>query len=253
MGKRFSGELSWIDPGLLINEKNPNKIESFFLALGVVFNDLKGLVLFEELLLENYEKPEFGEASIHAGNYGGVLLQIHKLIVSTISEFFVFLKKNTEVLSEAEFKQILDRLSQSDKLLWEAVVAAAHDKLDSLKDLLSAIVQIRSNAAFHYDHSGKIFRRGYISKFFGKNKDDTNKLAYYSVSDNPQETRFFFSDAAVEECLNIAAGKKFKDSPLGDVTLQKYRAQVVETMLVLSRIISVILKNYIQQRRNRPR
>ena len=225
MERKFGGELNWIDPSFLMDENNPKKVESFFLALGVVFNDLNGLLLFEKLLLSTYDKPENFEATSHAGHYGGLLLQLQKLIVSTISEFFVFLKKNTDVFSEIEFKQVLERLSKSDKSLWDGIVVAAHGKLNSVNDFLNTIIQIRSNIAFHYDHSGKIFRRGYISKFFGKNKDDTNISAFYSIGENMQETRFFFSDGAVEECLNIAAGKKFKDSPLDNPVLKEYRAK----------------------------
>lgn len=253
MGKKFGGKLNWVDPKLLVDENNHNKVDGFFITLGVVFNDLNGLLMFESLLVSNYEKPETIEATNHAGHYWGLLLQVHKLLVSTISEFFVFLKKSTDVFSEVEFKQVLERLSKSDESLWSGVVAAAHGRLNSVNSFLNAIVQIRSNIAFHYDHSGKVFRGGYISKFFGKNRDDSNKSAYYSLNDNPQETRFFFSDAAAEECLNIAAGKKFKDSPLGDPAIKEYRAKIGETIVALNRIISILLKNYIQKRRNRPR
>ena len=52
MTKQFKGELKWINPQLLISEKNHDKIESFFLGLGVIFNDLKGLILFERMLIK---------------------------------------------------------------------------------------------------------------------------------------------------------------------------------------------------------
>jgi len=249
--EKFKGELSWIDPDKLITEDSYNKTESFFLVLGVVFNDLKGLILFEKMLTDYYERPKNGEVTSHVGNYSGTMVQIKKLIASTINEFFIFLKKNSDVFSESEFKQIFNRLSRSDKQLWEAMVAASHRKLPNVTNLLDSIVQIRNNIAYHYYQSGKALRNGYISRFFGKTKDDRNKFAYYSIGDSLEATRFYFSDAAVEESLYMAAGKKPKEDIIGDISLKNYQEQVIEIIKVMNAAIASLLKNYIQSRRNR--
>jgi hypothetical protein len=205
------------------------------------------------MLLESYKKPKTNETTAHAGNYGGVLVQIEKLIASTIHEFFIFLEKNAEIFEESEFKQVLSRLSKFDAQFWHSMVAAANNNLSSVSNLLKAIVKVRSNIAFHYDHSGKILRNGYISRFFGKVKDNKNKYAYYSLGDSISDIRFYFSDAAVEESLFIATGKKPKEDSAGDESLEKYRRQIIETINVMSNTIAVLLKNYIQMRRNRPK
>jgi hypothetical protein len=176
MTNKFSGELKWITPNLLITEGEHNKTESFFLGLAVIFNDLKGLILFEKLLADNYEKPQSEEPTCHAGNYAGTMVQIQKLIASTINEFFIFLKKSDEVFSESEFKQIFGRLSKSDKELWDGMIAAAHDKLPGVAGLLKTIVQIRSNITFHYDHSGKILRKVIAADFLAKCRSPEIKL-----------------------------------------------------------------------------
>jgi len=252
MMERFKGELNWINPDKLITKNGYDKTECFFIGLGVVFNDLKGLILFEKMLIENYEKPQNGEVTSHVGNYSGTMVQIKKLIASTINEFFIFLKKNSDVFSESEFKQVFNRLCRSDRQLWEAMVAAAHGKLSTVTDLLNSIVQIRNNITYHYYQSGKALRNGYISRFFGKVKDDRNKFAYYSIGDTLETTRFYFSDVAVEESLYMAAGKKPRESIVGDVSLAKYHEQVKETIKVMNTTIASLLKNYIQSRRNRP-
>lgn len=249
---RFIGELEHISPKLLITEKEYNRVESFFLGLGVVFNDLKGIILFEKMLIDYYEKPQDNEITSHAGNYGGVYIQIQKLIASTINEFFAFLRKNSDLLNTNEFKEIFKKLNKEERVLWEGMIAASRNKFSRVTDFMKTIAQIRSNVAFHYDHSGKILRSAYISYFFGKTHDGRNKHAYYSIGDSIENTRFYFSDAAVEESLYIAAGKKLKESHVGNTSLEKYRQQTRETIEVMSAVISSILKKYIKLRRNLP-
>src|SRR3989338_3713523 len=157
---KFKGELNEITPSFLVTESN--RVEGFFLGLGVVFNDLKGFVLFEKMLQEKYEAPSADEITSHAGNYSGVLVQIQKLAASTINEFFVFLEKNTVVFKTNEFKEISNRLSKSDKVLLDGMVSAANGNLPGAEGLLKTLVKIRSNIAFHYDHSGKILRNAYV-------------------------------------------------------------------------------------------
>lgn len=252
MAGRFGGELKWIDPKLLIDETNHNRLESFFLGLGVAFNDLKGLLLFGNMLDELYERPSKDEITSHAGNYGGIVIQIQKLFAGTLNELLIFLKKNSDVSSSVEFKEILNRLSKQDKQLWEGMIAVAYGKLPNTENLLKTIVKIRSNVAFHFDHSGKILRNAYISRFFGKTEDEKAKYAYYSIDDNIELTRFYFSDASVEESLQIAAGKKPKENSVGDIFIEKYQDQLRKTIVVICITMKSLLKNYIQLRRNRP-
>lgn len=252
MGRRFQGDLNSINPKFLVNEEGYDRSEYFFIALAVVFNDLKGLILFDTLLREEYERSKKDEITSHAGNYGGVAIHIQKLIASTINEFFVFLKKNSDVFSMYEFREAYGRLSTSEKESWDALVAGAHGRLLPVRDFLKSIVQIRSNIGFHFDHSGKILRSAYISRFFGKTNDASTQWAYYSIGDSIALTRFYFADAAMEEALHVAAGKKLKEKSTGDISLEKYNEQVLDTIRVISRTLSALMKCYLQSRRNRP-
>lgn len=252
MADRFKGELNRIDPRKLITESRHDKTEDFFLVLGTVFNDLKGLILFEKILEDTYEKPQNDEVNSHVGNYGGTIVQIQKLIASTINEFFKFLEVSTDVFSESEFKETINRLSKTDRQLWEGMVAASCGELPAIKSLLSSVVKIRNNIAYHYCQSGKTLRNGYVSRFFGNALDDKNKYAYYSIGDSLEKTRFYFADAAVEESLHLAAGKKPGENSIGDLSLEKYKKLVMDTVLVMNTAIASLLKNYIQMRRNSP-
>lgn len=48
-------------------------VGAFFLALALAFNDLKGLIMFE-LYLNSMGKPDTGDYSPHAGQWGGVMV-----------------------------------------------------------------------------------------------------------------------------------------------------------------------------------
>lgn len=252
MTQRFVGELEWIDPNFLVTKDEDEKVEAFFLGLGAVFNDMKGLILFEKMLVENYDAPATDEVSSHAGDYGGVMVQIQKLMVSTIHEFFIFLKKSSPVYTTSEFKGVLSRMAKRDRQFWEALVAAAHGKLSSVSDLLETIVKVRSNIAYHYDHSGKILRSAYVSRFLGKIENARAERAYYSIGESIATTRFYFSDAAVEEALFIAAGKERGEKYEGNEALKKHKELVRDTIDVMSTTIAILMKCYIQSRRNRP-
>lgn len=244
-----------IDPLFLVTEKEDRKIESFFIGLGVIFNDLKGLLLFEDMLINTYKRPVGEDATIQAGHYSGTLVQIQKLVAATTHEFFIFLKKNTSTFTELEFKQVLDKLSKSDRQIWNNLLAVAHGKLPAAETLSRTLVLIRSNMTFHYDHSGKVLKGAFISRYFGDLKIPKNKDAYYSIEDNILDTHFYFADAAVEEALYIAAGKKQKKGDMRELEefQKEFQAEIIGTVGVICSTIKSLMKVYIKHRRNYPR
>lgn len=245
----FRGELKHINPKLLVSGDKEDKIEDFFITLGLVFNDLKGLSLFEKLLVDNFEKPRRNETTSHAGNYGGVLAQIHRLFASVIHEFFEFLNENKEILINNEFNEILNKLPIEDKNLWKGLFAAAAGDLSKLTDFLKALLRIRNNLGFHYYDSGKNLRRGYKS-FFNRKKNSKNEFAYYSIGETVEATRFFFSDAAADETVQLVAGKEEKEEE--NNSLEQYRSQLTYTINVLNLAIASIFKKYLKLKRNIP-
>lgn len=252
MKKIFAGELMKIDPYLLIYENGDDKLGSFFLRLGIIFNDLKCVLLFQELLKDNYEQPKSGDETTHAGNYYGTLVYMQRLIAGIIWEFFEFLKNNYKIFNNGDFKTIFNKISKSDQRLWEQLINASNNKLNDASDLLNSLVKIRNNIAFHYDHSGKIILRGYRNRFFDSSENCGNKYAYYSIGENIKLTRFYFSDAAVEESLYTMAGKKLDENIKGNESLIKYQEQVWETITVISTSMISLIKNFIQFQRNHP-
>lgn len=250
MKKYFNGDLKYIDSERLVSDEKEDLVENFFITLGLFFNDLKGFFLFHGLLENKYEKPKQDEVTVHAGNYSGVLVQINKLITSAIHEFFNFLEKNQDILDNAEFNEILDKLPKQDKELWIGLFAAARGDIENVSDFLKAILKIRNNVGFHYCQSGKLLRNGYKS-FFDRKKRSRNKFAYYAIGETIETTRFFFSDAAVEEAMQLSAGKKLGEE--SNESLDKYTKQFIETINILFPVIVRIFDKYVKLKRNLPK
>lgn len=252
MKNKFIGELKNIDPRKIVDENEKDNIGSFFLGLGVIFNDLKGLIWFNKMLNDNYETPSIDETTSHAGNYAGIAMQIQKLMAGIINEFFIFIEKNKTIFQNETFKEIFNKLSKQDQQTWNSVKAVAIGDNSNATDFVKTTVQIRSNLAFHYDHSGKILKRGYISRFYSKVKDNRNSFAYYSIGESIEATRFYFSDAALEEAIYLAAGKIEKEDPKDNELLKRCNSRILETINIMSATISSIMKKYMQFVRNNP-
>jgi len=246
---RFIGDFKEINPSWL--KIGNGRLENFFLGLGIIFNDLKGLILFEKLLIESYEEPKKDEKSSHYGNYGGVKLQINKLMASTLNEFFIFFEKYKDIFSSSEFKDVLSRLTRAELNIFNAIVGVSCGGSTDIPDIFRTFAQIRSNLAFHYDHSGKLLGRGFDS-FFGTKKHSRNSSAYYSIGETVELTRFYFCDGVVEELLYTSAGKKKGEVLEESESFKKYQSQIMEIIRDIMPIIQKLMENYIKICRYRP-
>jgi hypothetical protein len=246
--KEFEGDLKSISPSRIISEND--KVGAFFVVLGLIFNDLKDLIIFEQLVTCNYRKPTESECSDHSGNYGGMMIHISRLFAGIINEFFSFLEKNDDVLDDAEFKNILERLPKEENETWHGMVAAAHGKLPKASEFLSTLIRIRGNFTYHYYQSGKVLKKGFASKFYNEEIDDRNKFAYYSIGETSEFTRFYFSDAAVEEALFLETGKNEREKVAGNACIEEYKLTMGSTIRIMQRIIILLMKNFLQVRRN---
>ena len=73
--QEFKGELKYIKPYRLIKGDKDDPLARFFLVLAVIFNDLKGLALFEKLVSDIYRKEKPEEVSVQVGELGEYLLK----------------------------------------------------------------------------------------------------------------------------------------------------------------------------------
>lgn len=200
--EKFKCNLQSIKPSKIINKSNIDDIDNLFLSLGLIFNDLKGIILFSDLLKKDYIKPISEEISAHSGEYAGVQLQILKLSVALIDEFFIVIEKNQDVIKGLRFKLIEKGLSKELKNKWENILSIALNPNNNSNSYLSKIARVRSNITYHYDHSGTQLRNSFIKRFFDAPKNKSNEKAYYSMGGTIETTRFFYCDAIIHEYIN---------------------------------------------------
>jgi len=196
--KEFTGNLKGINPSKIIQKDKDSDFDNFFLVLGLIFNDLKDLLFFVDYISEEYRKPNpdnIEPLNDHLGSLAGINNHLNRLVISLVSELFIFLDKNKKVIASMPFMLYEKKLPADIRRDWNNILNILKD--DSKDDFLSQIARIRSNVTFHYDQSLKEIRSGYISTFFDSPKGDYNKKAYYSLGSNVSSTRFYYCDAAV--------------------------------------------------------
>lgn len=200
--KEFNCVLESIPPSKIIDKSNINDIDNLFLSLGLIFNDLKGIILFNDILKKEYIKPKDNEISAHGGEYAGIQLQILKLSVALVDEFFLELEKNKEIIKSLRFQLIKNGLNKELKNKWNNIMNIVLNPGKDPNNYLSKIARIRNNIAYHYDHSGTQLRNSFIKRFFDKPKDKSNEKAYYSMGGTIETTRYFYCDAVIHEYIN---------------------------------------------------
>lgn len=242
MNEEFKGELSHIEPYRLIKKDKNDKIANFFLVLAVVFNDLKGIDTFERLIINKYRKPPITEKTVHSGEFSGILTQTRKIFISNLREFFDFLKENDEVLLSSEFKDILSKTNKDIQNRWKNIVDIALDnESQKIKDFTEYLIEVRNNVAYHY-YQPKGLRRAFVNFFYNKDKIAQNDLAYYSLGENMETTRFFFADASVQEYLRSANQENNNEFNY------KYQNEIGTILSDVSITILKILKVYLKNR-----
>jgi hypothetical protein len=200
--KDFKGELCDIEPNLLLGKNKQDRYQDFFLILGMIYNDLKGQIFVLKQLEDHYRKPSSTEKSAHAGEYGGIMTQVNKYLISIVGEFSLFLDHYTDVVGDMRFQLLLKELRKTNQKVWNGWNNLFYYRRDETS-LLSKIAQIRSNVSFHFDHNASGLRRGFIRSFFDEGKSlAQHDKAYFSLGDSMESIRIYYSDAAVQEYIN---------------------------------------------------
>ena len=109
--KEFIGDVKGISANKLIKKEEVNDLDSFFLVLGLIYNDLKDLLFFLDLFNKTYRQPKLDGSepvTAHLGHWGGVQGHMSRLMISFMSEFLIFLDKNKMVINSIHF-QLLEK------------------------------------------------------------------------------------------------------------------------------------------------
>lgn len=240
--QEFTGELREIPPSRIFNEKEKDDLANFFLVLAVIFNDIKGLLLFQESIVDKYRKPENGEKSVHAGEFWGLHIQLTRLLLGTLHEVLKFLEEHQEEISSPEFKAILAKINNKEVgNAWNDIVGVALNASVVESDFTKNLLFIRNNVSFHYNQGGKELRRAFLNVFFERPKKVSNESAYYSMGDDASDTRFFYADASTEEYLRMKSDRK-------DIyeSMSGYSPEMLQLLQKINFVISRVLKTYLK-------
>jgi hypothetical protein len=112
--EKFKGRLRSKNPKSLIKKDGKSDLDVFFLALALIYNDMKGITLFQVLLNERFE-PSGPKIDPHNGEFGGLNIHIIRIFSGLIEEFLNFLEKNNEVVESKFFIDLLDGLPVESK------------------------------------------------------------------------------------------------------------------------------------------
>jgi hypothetical protein len=183
----------------------PQDICDFVLALALVFNDLKDLILAHKLIQTVY--PGEGPPTPVRGLHGGLHVHFIRLLAGVLNELAALIRDNKAVLSHPAFGALLKKISAPAKRLWENVLAAAVSTQAKGDRFGRLIFFARQKVGFHYDL--KEIGRAYRLRFSG------TKLGppYISTGRNMAATRYYFADAAAETYMmhkaDAKTGKEF--------------------------------------------
>lgn len=243
--REFGGNLDQIEPSLLMKKGTKDEVADFFLVLATIFNDVKGLMFFSVEVNRNYRSPAYGEVSCHSGEYSGIRMQLNKLFLATVYEFFFFLRENQGIFGNPQFVFALSKLGSNNRRRWKELVEVALDKGESNSDFRRTLNRVRSNVAFHYYESDKILRKGFVDRFEKTPKSHAygNDFAYFSIAESMKDTRFYYADAAVQEFI--------KDQSKTDAIKEHadYYGAFSEVLESMNQTISALLGEYLNSRR----
>lgn len=196
---------------VLLRDENDH-LGRFFLGLAAVFNDIKGLVLFEQYLLA-MDRPARGEWSARAGQWRGLHIQIHRWLAGVLYELMEYVahKRNKGAVNDPTFRGLVASLPDERQRAWKELEASSTEETRDARGLYACI---RDYASFHYGPTHLV--DGFVKQFENEASDpakatEANRSAQYSYGDTMRETRFYYADAALQQILKIEGVRRGDD------------------------------------------
>jgi len=204
MDKFILAPLAKYAPSEIVPAEGNDSLASFILALSVVFNDLKGLLLIRQAFAST--KPPDGEVSSHAGEWRGIEIQVQRYTIALVHELLALIHSFPD---EARGETITEWMKSADpdtRRRWRNLVGVALDtKTQGDPAFTKVLLLIRNNVASHY-YQPKTLVKGYRRHFFRLPKSGLNEVAYVSLGQNMEQTRFYYADAALQSAIANLSG-----------------------------------------------
>jgi len=194
------GPLIGVSPERILTPGKQDPLEEFFLALALVFNDLKTAVLLQETLPGNRGDRR---VSPEVGQRNGIRSHLARLAAGIVHELLKLISENRTVLDDHRLTDLLKRIPPDCRNMWAKLV----DNALNASTASSLLCMIRNSAAFHY-YQPKTLAQGFRSWFFEDRRIPENEKAYVSVGPDMDATRFYYADAAIQRSLSVLGAKK---------------------------------------------
>jgi hypothetical protein len=208
-------DLLAVDPSVVIRGPN-DEVGRFMLALGLAFNDLKG-VDYLRFQLGTLRSASSAWPLAQRGQYDGMIDQLARLFAGVLHEIVEVFANGSKALASEEMLALLAELPSSMAAAWKAVAAVAQkdDRESNRSDATSIIlVKLRNGLAFHYGL--KALADGYSAHFDGGTALHSSH-AVVSIGESMERTRFYFADAAA-----VAATARLTGLPKEQVHAQLF-------------------------------
>src|SRR5262245_27540099 len=131
------------------DERVPQDICNFVLALALIYNDCKDGIFSNMILTDSKPKGQF-ELSRGWGAYNGLKLHYIRLHVALIHELLQLIEDNQQILKHPFFNSVIQKLSKQERESWDALASAALQK-QPRSSLSKFLLIIRNKVSFHYD------------------------------------------------------------------------------------------------------
>ena len=212
------------------NEKLVQLITTF----AVIHNDFKDMLWFKEFLNDhiNNELKQQSHNIITAkrGQLYGMYNHCIRIICACAWEFIQTIEDNIEVISSPDFDTLVSTIDRPEYRAWKDIVKSITNQTGLYKTLR----EIRQNATYHYNQIkfATIGLDHYIKKM--------NDKGYISFGINPEQTRFYFADAAVQyyhQYITEKYNSKFNNE------ISQF---IKKTLVCLHGIITIFFKQQVQ-------
>ncbi len=215
------------------SEHVPQELCNLILAFAVVFNDCRDLALWSDDLLR--ARPKAKRLNRYQGEHGGQTFHVIRLACGTIHELGEFIQKHSGVLNHPLFLEVLDRLPEREKEMWNAVRDLAFGK-KSAKTADDLLKDLRNTTAFHYD--ARELAAAYDRRF-PRGSNDREQQPLLSLGPRVHTARFYFGDAAAATLLVQQIERR---------GVSEFGARFSEILANVSVVLALIVEGFIEAR-----
>jgi hypothetical protein len=229
--------LTKYDPTKILPTVGQDPLASFILALALVFNDLKGLMLWRDAVLPTKPAGQF-EVTPAWGQWVGLEQQSVRLVSAQLHELFELIKEFKSVLITDEFRNLLRKCPSSVRTQWQSIVSIALSEGTARNDFAQLLAEIRNWGAYHYNQPKRLVA-GFRRCFLKNPPKPATEYALASVGDTMGMTRFFFADAAMEVAIEEASTKRMAH--------ERFRKEMHSTVRAVNHSLSHLVQAYIKR------